>query len=56
MQHNMKVIIQKGMNYDPKKMANYIFFNFNKNAKSYKKNKKYTVSEIYEQMCSKMSW
>ncbi|PPK60411.1 c-type cytochrome [Malaciobacter marinus] len=53
MQHNMKVIIQKGMNYDSKEMANYIFFNFNKDAKNYKKDRKYTVSEIYEQMCSK---
>ncbi|AXH08610.1 hypothetical protein CP960_09220 [Malaciobacter halophilus] len=53
MQHNMKKIIQKGMDYNSKEMAKYIFFTFNKDAKSYKKGSKYTVSQIYMQMCSK---
>ncbi|QKF80818.1 c-type cytochrome [Halarcobacter ebronensis] len=55
MEHNMKKIIEKGMNYEPKSMSEYIFFKFNPNAKYYKKvsESKYTVSEIYGKMCSK---
>jgi len=56
MEHNMKKIIEKGMNYEPKSMAEFIFVSFNPNAKYYKKintDKKYTVSEIYGKMCSK---
>ncbi len=56
MEHNMKKIIEKGMNYEPKSMAEYIFVTFNPEAKYYKKisvDKKYTVSEIYGEMCSK---
>lgn len=58
MEHNMKKILEKGMNYDPKSMANYIFVSFNPDALFYKeidnsKNKTYTVSEIYGKMCSK---
>lgn len=56
MEHNMEKIIEKGMNYDPKSMAEYIFISFNPEAKYYKKptlKTNYTVSEIYEKMCSK---
>lgn len=56
MEHNMKKIIEKGMDYEPKSMAEYIFIAFNPEAKYYKKiltDKIYTVSEIYEKMCSK---
>ncbi len=30
MEHNMQKIIDKGMDYDPKEMAEYIYKNFNK--------------------------
>lgn len=56
MEHNMKKIIEKGMDYEPKSMAEYIFVTFNPEAKYYKKivkPGKYTVSEIYGKMCSK---
>lgn len=56
MEHNMKKIIEKGMDYDPSSMAKYIFTSFNPEAKYYKEvssNHKYTVSEIYGKMCSK---
>ena len=56
MEHNMKKIIEKGMDYEPKSMAEYIFVAFNPEAKYYKtivEDKKYTVSEIYANMCSK---
>ena len=56
MEHNMKKIIEKGMDYDPKGMAEYIFVAFNPDAKYYKKytsERTYTVSEIYGKMCSK---
>ncbi len=56
MEHNMKKIIEKGMDYDPKSMAEYIFVSYNPEAKYYKKfttERTYTVSEIYGRMCSK---
>lgn len=56
MEHNMKKIIEKGMDYEPKSMSEYIFVAFNPEAKYYKKistDKQYTVSEIYGKMCSK---
>lgn len=56
MEHNMQKIIEKGMDYNPKDMAKYIFMKFNPEAKYYTEtnsDKKYTVSEIYEKMCSK---
>lgn len=56
MEHNMKKIIEKGMDYEPKAMAEYIFVSFNPEAKYYKKfttERTYTVSEIYGRMCSK---
>jgi len=56
MEHNMKKIIEKGMDYEPKSMGEYIFVAFNPEAKYYKKiteDKTYTVSEIYGKMCSK---
>ena len=58
MEHNMKKIIEKGMDYDPKSMALFIFNSFNPEAAFYKdlkntKDKNYTVSEIYGKMCSK---
>jgi len=56
MEHNMKKIIEKGMDYDEKSMSEYIFVAFNPEAKYYKKgdkSKEYSVSEIYAQMCSK---
>lgn len=56
MEHNMKKIIEKGMDYEPKSMGEFIFVAFNPEAKYYKKiteDKTYTVSEIYGKMCSK---
>lgn len=56
MAHNMKKIIKKGMNYNPKSMALFIFNSFNAESafyKDFKKDKNYTVSEIYGKMCSK---
>ena len=56
MEHNMKKIIEKGMDYKPKAMAEYIFVAFNPEAKYYKienAKKKYTVDEIYTKMCAK---
>lgn len=56
MEHNMKKIIEKGMDYEPKSMAEYIFTSFNPESKYYKKistNRKYSVSEIYGKICSK---
>ncbi|XPV68336.1 MAG: c-type cytochrome [Halarcobacter sp.] len=56
MEHNMKKIIEKGMNYEPKSMANFIFTTYNPEAKYYKdinEKKDYSVSEIYAKMCSK---
>lgn len=56
MEHNMKKIIEKGMNYAPKSMAEYIFISFNPEAVFYNSDSKktsYTVSEIYAKMCSK---
>lgn len=56
MEHNMQKIIEKGMDYEPKGMGEYIFISFNPEAKYYKKikeDKTYTVSEIYGKMCSK---
>lgn len=56
MEHNMKKIIEKGMNYEPKSMGEYIFKSFNPEAKYYKNittNHPYTVSEVYGKMCSK---
>lgn len=56
MEHNMKKIIEKGMDYDPKEMAMYIFKSYNPDAVFYKEikaNHKYTVSEIYGEMCAK---
>lgn len=57
MEHNMQKIIEKGMDYEPKDMAKYIFLKFNPEAKYYKEtksvDKNYTVSEIYGKMCSK---
>ncbi|PLY05888.1 MAG: hypothetical protein C0625_11160 [Arcobacter sp.] len=56
MEHNMKKIIEKGMNYEPKQMAKYIFTSFNPEAVFYQEVKhsdSYTVSEIYGKMCSK---
>lgn len=56
MEHNMKKIIEKGMDYEPKSMSEYIFKSFNPEAKYYKSinsKNEYTVSEIYGKMCSK---
>ncbi|QDF27800.1 cytochrome c4 [Halarcobacter anaerophilus] len=56
MEHNMQKIIEKGMDYEPKSMSEYIFVAFNPEAKYYKKGdekRSYTVSEIYAKMCSK---
>ncbi len=56
MEHNMRKIIEKGMDYKPKEMAMYIFKSYNPDAVFYKEikpNHKYTVSEIYGEMCAK---
>lgn len=56
MEHNMQKIIEKGMDYEPKLMGEYIYSTFNPEAKHYEKDIKkenYTVSEIYAKMCSK---
>lgn len=58
MEHNMKKIIKKGMDYDPKDMSKYIFESYNPDAVFYKeinydKTKEYSVSEIYGKMCAK---
>lgn len=56
MEHNMQKIIEKGMDYDVKSMAEYIFVEYNPEAKYYKtinNNKTYSVSEIYSKMCAK---
>lgn len=56
MEHNMGKIIEKGMNFDPKKMAEYIYFSFNPESKYLNKlsnEKTYSVSEVYEFTCSK---
>lgn len=57
MAHNMKKILSKGINFEPKQMAEYIFINFNPTGKFHKKtsnkNQNYSVSQIYENTCSK---
>ncbi len=56
MEHNMKKIIEKGMDYDTKEMAKYIFTSFNPDAAFYqeiRRNDTYSVSEIYGKMCVK---
>jgi len=56
MAHNMKKIIEKGMDYKANAMAEYIFVAFNPEAKYFKidnAKKSYTISEIYTKMCSK---
>ena len=56
MEHNMKKIIEKGMDYKPKAMAEFIFVAFNPEAKYFKienEKKTYTIPEIYTKMCTK---
>jgi cytochrome c553 len=56
MEHNAKVISKKGMDYNARDMATYIYFSFNPNAKKVSEpsdDKVYSTSEIYKNMCSK---
>lgn len=56
MEHNMQKIVEKGMDFQPKEMAKFIYFTFNPDAKYFNKlpdDKNYSVSEVYGLTCSK---
>lgn len=58
MEHNMKKIIEKGMDYEPESMGKFIYHAFNPkanklNEKKVKEDGTYSISEIYTKMCSK---